>query len=292
MQSNKTVIAIHIFFILFSLLFVLPFLLIIAISLSNEEIIMSRGYRLIPEQFDLTAYRIVFENPDQILNSYMVTGAQAFLGTFLSVLVMSMCAYPLSRAAFRWRSPITFYIFFTMLFSGGLIPSYILITQYLHLGNTFWVYVIPGLASAFHIIIFRTFFQGLPYEIVESAKMDGANEFRIYWQLILPLSKPVLATLSLLGVLGRWNEWFRALVYIRDEELYTLQYLLQRILMQAEFIEQMADVMPAGYGENFKIPTETVRFAMAIVAAGPLLFVFPFFQKYFVKGLTIGSVKG
>lgn len=292
MQSNKAVIAFHIFFILFSLLFVLPFLLIIAISLSNEEDIMSLGYRLIPEQFDFTAYRIVFENPDQILNSYMITGAQAFLGTFLSVLVMSMCAYPLSRTAFRWRSPISFYIFFTMLFSGGLIPSYILITQYLHMGNTFWVYVIPGLASAFHIIIFRTFFQGLPYEIVESAKMDGANEFRIYWQLILPLSKPVLATLSLLGVLGRWNEWFRALVYIRDEELYTLQYLLQRILMQAEFIEQMADVMPAGYGESFKIPTETVRFAMAIVAAGPLLFVFPFFQKYFVKGLTIGSVKG
>lgn len=293
MQSKRTVTLIHILFILFSLLFVVPFLLVIAISLSNEQDIISDGYRLIPQTFDLTAYRVVFENSAQMANSYLVTTFQAGFGTLASVFIMSLCAYPLSRATFRWRGPITFFIFFTMLFGGGLIPAYILNTQYLGLGNTVWIYILPSLANAFHIIIFRTFFQGLPTSIIESAKMDGAGEFRIYWQMILPISKPVIATLALLNVLGKWNEWFTALIYIRDTDLYTLQYLLQRILQKVEFIRQIADEMPAGVDpETFKLPTETVRFAMAVIAAGPLLVVFPFFQKYFAKGLTIGSVKG
>ncbi|WP_020619620.1 carbohydrate ABC transporter permease [Paenibacillus daejeonensis] len=284
---------VHAFFILFSLCFLIPFLLIIAISLTNEEEVLRGGYSLFPFPLDFTAYRVVFQNPEQIIDSYLVTTFQAAFGTIASVFIMSLCAYPLSRQSFRWRGPITFYIFFTMLFGGGLIPSYILITQYLNLGDTVWVYILPSLANAFHIIIFRTFFQGLPYAIIESAKMDGASEWRIYFQMILPLSKPVLATLGLLGVLARWNEWFTALIYIRSESLYTLQYLLQRILLEAEFIRQMASEAPTGIDFGvFTVPTETVRFALAIVAAGPLLVIFPFFQKYFARGLTIGSVKG
>lgn len=293
MQSQRTVTLIHITFILFSLLFVVPFLLVIAISLSNEQDVISGGYRLIPQTLDFTAYKVVFENSAQMVNSYVVTTFQAGFGTLASVFIMSLCAYPLSRTTFKWRSPIMFFIFFTMLFGGGLIPTYILNTQYLGLGNTLWIYILPSLANAFHIIIFRTFFQGLPLSIIESAKMDGAGEFRIYWQMILPISKPVLATLVLLNVLAKWNEWFTALIYIRDTDLYTLQYLLQRILQKVEFIRQIANEMPAGVDpETFKLPTETVRFALAVVAAGPLLVVFPFFQKYFAKGLTIGSVKG
>lgn len=293
MQSKKTVKLIHVFFVLFSLLFVVPFALVLAISFSNEQDVMREGYRLIPKTIDLTAYKLVFKNPGQVIQSYLVTIFQAGLGTFLNVLIMSLCAYPLSRATFTWRVPITFFIFFTMLFGGGLIPTYILNTQYLGLGDTVWIYILPGLANAFHIIIFRTFFQGLPHSIIESAKMDGAGEFRIYWQMILPVSKPVIATLALLNVLAKWNEWFTALIYIRNEDLYTLQYLLQRILQKAEFIQQMADELPAGIDpKHFEVPTETVRFALAVVAAGPLLVVFPFFQKYFVRGLTIGSVKG
>ncbi len=293
MQSKTPITFIHIFFIFFSLLFAIPFLLVIAISFSNEQDIIREGYRLIPQHFDLTAYKLVFKNPDQVITSYMVTIFQAGFGTLASVFVMSLCAYPLSRPNFTWRGPITFFIFFTMLFGGGLIPTYILNTQYLGLGDSIWVYIIPSLANAFHIIIFRTFFQGLPLSIIESAKMDGATEWRIYWQMILPISKPVIATLALLNLLSKWNEWFNAMVYIRDENLYTLQYLLQRILLQAEFIEKMAEELPAGIDVSlFEVPTETVRFAMAVVAAGPLLLVFPFFQKYFAKGLTIGSVKG
>jgi putative aldouronate transport system permease protein len=293
MHSKLTVKVIHLFFILFSLLFILPFLLVIAISFSNEEHLLRDGYKLIPQELDLTAYKVVFKNPGQMVASYVVTAFQAGFGTLLSVFVMSLCAYPLSRRSFKWRAPITFFIFFTMLFGGGLIPTYILNTQYLHLGNSVWIYILPSLANAFHIIIFRTFFQGLPFSIIESAKMDGASELRIYWQMIMPLSKPVLATLALLNILAKWNEWYTALIYIRDENLYTLQYLLQRILMQAEFIERMANELPSGFDPDaFDIPIETVRFALAIVAAGPLLIVFPFFQSYFVRGLTIGSVKG
>ena len=293
MQSKLAIRFIHTYFIAFSLLFIVPFILIVAVSLSNEQDVTRYGYKLIPMNWDFTAYRIVFDNPAQMIRSYVVTSLQAVFGTIASVFIMSLSAYPLSRTTFKWRRPITFFIFFTMLFGGGLIPTYILNTQYFGLGNSFWIYILPSLANAFHIIIFRTFFQGLPISIIESAKMDGAGEFRIYWQMILPISKPVLATLALLNVLGRWNEWYTALIYIRNENLYTLQYLLQRILQKAEFIRQMADQLPTDVDPStFQMPTETVRFALAVVAAGPLLFVFPFFQKYFARGLTIGSVKG
>ncbi|WP_317890086.1 carbohydrate ABC transporter permease [Paenibacillus sabuli] len=284
---------IHAFFILFSLVFIIPMLIVISISFSNEQDIVRDGYRLFPENFEWTAYQIVFANPEQILNAYVVTTIQAVLGTLLSVLIMSLCAYALSRQNFKWRKPITLFIFFTMLFGGGLIPTYILITQYLHLGNTIWVYILPSLANAFYIIIFRTFFQGLPHDLVESAKMDGAGELRIYFTIMLPLSKPVLASLAFMTLVNKWNDWFTALVYVRDNKLYTLQYLLQRILKESEFIKQMSRDMPENINlGSFDLPTETVRFAMAIVAAGPVMVIFPWFQKYFARGLTIGAVKG
>lgn len=284
---------IYLFFIVFSLSFVIPFILVLSVSFSSEEAIRSYGYSLIPNRFELTAYRFVFSNPEQIVNSYQVTAFQAAFGTLLSVLLMALCAYPLSRKDFSYRGPITFFIFFTMIFGGGLVPTYILITQYLSIDNTVWVYILPLLANAFHIIIMRTFFQQIPSSFRESAKIDGANELRIFFQIIVPISKPVLATISLLGVLERWNNWFTALIYIRRPELYSLQYLLQRILMQAEFVRAMAREMPGNIDlADMQVPTESMRFAMAVVAAGPMLVVFPFFQKYFVKGLTIGGVKG
>lgn len=297
MQMSKRspyITSIHLFLIIFcTLFFVLPFLLVIAVSFSNEVDVQSYGYKLIPMEFDLTAYKTVFANPEKITRSYLVTTFQAFTAMILGVLVMSLCGYAISRRNYKFRRAITFFIFFTLLFGGGLIPTYILVTQYLQLGNTVWVYIFPALCNAFYIIILRTFFQALPEEMIESAKVDGASEFRIFFQLIMPLSKPVLATIALFTLLARWNDWFTALIYIRDQDLYTLQFLLQRILMEAEFISNMAADLPAGMDINdFETPTETMRYAMAIVAAGPLLLVFPFFQKYFARGLTIGSVKG
>lgn len=285
---------VHIFFVLFSLSFLIPFILIISASFTQEQALTANGYSLLPSVFSLDAYRYVFRNPMRLVNSYRVTIFYSLTATLLSMMVMMLMAYPLSRPNYKYKKPVTFYIFFTMLFSGGLVPSYILITKYLHLGNTVWAYIFPYMANAFHIIVIRTFFQGLPSSLVESAKIDGASELRIFFTIIIPLSKPVIATISLLTLLARWNDWNTALIYIRDSKLYSLQYLLQEILRNAQFMKELAEGSPVGGAliDTSNIPSETIRFAMCIVAAGPMLVVFPFFQKYFARGLTVGAVKG
>lgn len=284
----------HIFLILLSLCFILPFILIISASFTNEDALIANGYTLIPSMFDIAAYKYVFSNPTEILDAYQVTAFAAVVGTFLSLCVMSMCAYAISKKQYRWRRGITFYVYFTTLFSGGMVPSYILITQYLGLGNNIWVYILPSLASPFYIIILRTFFAGIPGELSEAAKIDGCSEFKIFFSMILPLSKPALATIGLLTLLTKWNDWQTSMIYIRDEELYTLQYLLQRILNEVEFLKNLAQNQPAGIDINVMntTPSESMRFAMCVVAAGPMLVVFPFFQRYFTRGLTVGAVKG
>jgi putative aldouronate transport system permease protein len=284
---------IYALFFLIGLSFIVPFLYILTASISSEEFIYKHGYKMLPREVSWAAYDMIFKNPQGIRDAYLVTAFQAAVGTFVGIVVMSLSGYTLSIHDFKLKRAITFYIFFTMLFSGGLIPVYILNTQYLHIGNTVWIYIIPSLASAFYIIVFRTFFQGLPSSLRESAKMDGASELVIYLRIILPLSKPVLATIALFVVLDRWNDWYTSLIYVRKPQLYTLQFLLQRILMQAQFIRDMARQFPQYFkASQIKLPIEGIRFAMVVVAAGPMLIIFPFFQKYFVKGLTIGAIKG
>ena len=295
-SKNITVgkVILNLILLFMSFTYIIPIILMISISLSSETSVAQYGYSLIPKEFSYDAYKMAFRNPTQIINSYKVTIFYSIAGTLLSMLVMTLTAYPLSRKNYRYRKPVMFFIFFTMLFSGGLVPSYILITKYLHLGNSIWVYILPYLANAWYIIVIRTFFQGLPSELVESAKIDGGSELLIFFRIILPLSKPVLATVSLLTLLTRWNDWNTALLYIRDTNLFSLQYLLQKILREAQFIKSMAESSPvAGISmDTSNIPSETVRYAMCIVAAGPMLVIFPFFQKYFAKGLTVGAVKG
>lgn len=287
-------VCVNIFFVLFSLCFLIPFILIISASFTEEQALVTNGYSLMPSEFSLEAYQYVFRNPDRLITSYKVTIFYSLTATLLSMIVMMLMAYPLSRPNYKYKKPLTFFIFFTMLFSGGLVPTYILMTKYLHIGNTIWVYILPYMANAFHIIVIRTFFQGLPDSLVESAKIDGAGELRILFSIIMPLSKPVIATISLLTLLARWNDWNTALIYIRDSKLYSLQYLLQEILRNVKFIQELAQGSPVTGGliDTSNIPSETIRFAMCIVAAGPMLVVFPFFQKYFAKGLTVGAVKG
>ena len=201
-----------------------------------------------------------------------------------------MTAYPLSRNNFRYKKQLIWYIFITMLFGGGLVPSYLVNTKLLHLGNTIWIYIFPGVVSAWNVIIVRTFFQGIPDSLAEAAKIDGASEFQIFIRIMLPLSKPVMATIGFMSLIAKWNDWNTALIYIKDTKLYSLQYMLQRILREVEFIKGMASENP-----NFnaaKLPAEGMRYATAILAAGPMIIVFPFFQKYFTKGMTIGAVKG
>ena len=282
----------HLFFIILCITYIVPFILVISISISSEDAIRQFGYRIIPKAIDFAAYREIFRNPGQLLDSYKVTIIFTALTTILGVFVMTLMAYPLSRPNYKFKKILTFYIFFTMIFSGGLTPTYILITQYLHLDDTIWVFILPSLINAWHIFLLRTFFAGIPSAIVESALLDGAGEYKIFFSIILPLSKPALATVALLGAMTRWNDWFTAMLYINDEKLLTLQYLLQRILSNIQLIQQQSGNMQLFNISAADIPAETVRMAMAVIAAGPILFVFPFFQKYFVKGLTVGSVKG
>jgi len=293
LKNKNKAIPENLFFILTSLVFVWPILMVIAISLTGEADIASQGYRLIPRHFDFTAYKMVFANPKQIIDAYNVTAFVSIVGTILAVFVQALMAYPLSRTNYPYRKFFTFFIFFTMLFGGGLVPSYILNTQYLKLGNNIFIYILPSLVVGWNIIIMRTFFQGIPVSLVESAHIDGCRDGEIFFRIILPLSKPVFATMALLTLLGKWNDWYTSLIYIRKPELYTLQYLLQRILREAEFVNAMMRDMPGGYaGNQAELPAEGLKFAMAVVATGPMLMIFPFFQKYFAKGLTVGAVKG
>lgn len=284
---------IHLIFILICLSFLIPFLYVISLSVTPEELINEQGYKLIPQRLDFTAYRWVFMNPTQIIDSYRTTILFSVIGTALSMVVMTMIGYALSRRDFAGRQIVTFFVYFTMLFSGGLVPSYIINTKYLHLTNNFLVYILPSLAGAYYVLILRTFFKGIPSALIEAAKIDGANEFKIFRIVVLPLSKPVLATIGLLMLLTKWNDWQTSLLYILDKELYSLQYLLQKILRETEFLEEMSQntslVIQSDFGNDS--PIEGMRFVMAILAAGPMMVIFPFFQKYFTRGLTVGAVK-
>ena len=280
----------HIILIIASLTYILPLILMLSISVSSESAIEMYGYSFWPKEWGFDGYKAILKNPKQILDAYKVTIIFSFTNTLLSMLVQSMCAYPLSRRNYKLRKFTTNYLFITMLFSGGLVPTYILNSKYLHLDNTIWIYIIPGLIGAWTVFIMRTFFQGLPDGLVEAAKIDGASEFRVFIQILMPLCTPMLASLGFMHLIGKWNDWNTALIYIRDTELYSLQYLLQKILREADFVNKMAQEGADTMG--MKTPTETMRYAMAVVAAGPMMIVFPFFQKYFAAGLTIGSVKG
>ncbi len=289
-KLGKGQIVLHAVFIVLVLMYIIPFILTISISFSDETSLIRNGYSLIPHVFSLEAYKMVFNNPAQIFQSYKVTIIFTVTATALSVLVMGVMAYPLSRPNFRFRGPLSFYVLFTMLFSGGMVPTYLLIVKYLHMDNTIWVYILPGLVSAYNLIIIRTNYKSLPEELIEAAKMDGATELYICFKIVMPLCKPVLASVGFLFFVAKWNDWNTALLYITDPKLYSLQYLLQKILNEAEFLKQLAEAGELMGGEVF--PSESYRYAMALVAAGPVLCVFPFFQKYFAKGMTLGGVKG
>ncbi|MBQ8232446.1 MAG: carbohydrate ABC transporter permease [Lachnospiraceae bacterium] len=282
--------ALHVLFLIMTITYIVPFLMVISVSFTDEKALVREGYHLIPSEFSTAAYRMVFSDPTQLLNSYGTTIIFTAIATFLAVLIMGIMAYPLSRPHYRFKGPVTFLVFFTMLFSGGMVPSYLLIVKYLHLNNTIWVYILPGLVSAYNLIVIRTNYKSLPGELIEAAKIDGASELYICFKIVMPLCKPVLASIGFLFLVNKWNDWNTSLLYITDPKLYSLQYLLQKILKESEFLMQLAETGQLMGGEVF--PTESFRYAMAMVAAGPVLVVFPFFQKYFAKGMTLGSVKG
>jgi len=280
---------IHLLFILIAICFIYPILLLIGISFSDMGSIMKNGYRLIPEKFSLQAYRYVFASPKRLINGYLVTAFSTTVGTVTSLFVTSLLAYALSRQDYVFRKKISFVVIFTLLFNGGMVPWYMLISNYYKLKNTVWVLILPYLINSWNVIILRTFFQGIPKEMIEAADIDGSSEFRTFFSIIVPQSTPSLAAVGFLIMLRYWNDWYLSMLFIEKSNLHTLQYMIYNMMNK---VREMMQDASAGNMSLEDMPTETVRMATVFLASGPVLFVFPFFQKYFVKGLTVGSVKG
>ncbi|MEM7130780.1 MAG: carbohydrate ABC transporter permease [Chloroflexota bacterium] len=278
--------AVHVVLTLIGLTCLIPLILVVSISLSDELLLAKEGYQLLPLGFTTFAYEYILQQPGQILRSYLVTGFVTAFGTVVGLLVCSLLAWPLARKDFRLRGPLSFYVFFTLLFNGGMVPFYILVTRYLGLKDNIFVLILPYLVTAWYVLIIRTSFSQLPTELLDAARIDGAGEWRIFFQLVVPLSKPVLATIGLFFVLRYWNDWFLALLFIDDSTLYPLQYLLYVLMANINFMAANAQTT------GMAIPTLSARMAMAVLAFGPALFTFLLLQKYFVRGITIGGLKG
>ncbi|HAQ7821478.1 TPA: carbohydrate ABC transporter permease, partial [Enterococcus faecium] len=251
------------------------------------------GYELLPAQWSTDAYQYLIQDGGQLLRSLGVTIMITVIGTLITVFMTGTYAYVLSRASFPYRKFFTFYLFFTMLFAGGMVPSYLVMTKMLGLKNTIWALILPLAFSPYNVIILRTFFKkSIPESIIESAKMDGCSEFRVFFQIVLPLAIPGVATIGLFSSLGYWNDWFNALLYIDTNKLIPLQYLLMKIQNSMEFLANNNDITLAQQQAiQNSLPQESTRMAMVVVATLPIAIVYPFFQKYFVQGLTIGGVK-
>ncbi|MCL2058030.1 MAG: carbohydrate ABC transporter permease [Oscillospiraceae bacterium] len=268
---------------------VVPFLMIVTGSFTAEEAIYRDGFRLIPREWSLESYKLLIKGGVSLVKAYQVTAILTIAGTFLALMLSSMTAYVLNRKDFPWRNMFSFYFYFTTLFSGGLVPWYMLVAKYLNMRNNPSVMLIVSLLSVFNILIMRNFFKSVPDSIVESAKIDGANDMMIYLRIMLPLSGPSLATVGLFIALGYWNEWYNAMIFITRPEYFPLQYYLYRTLNSMNFAAQAA----AEAGVEIPImPTQSFKLVMTVAATGPIIFLYPFVQRYFIKGITIGAVKG
>jgi len=276
--------------ILFAFICIVPFWVVVVGSFSDEKAILVNGFSLWPQEPTTFAYSLVFRQPDRIVGAYVLTILLTVIGTAVGLMGTSMAAYAMSRPDFVHRNVIALFIYFTTLFTGGLIPWYILITRYLNLKNNYLVLLLPALFSQFNIILMRNFMKGIPHSITESALIDGGGDFTIFTRIILPMSGPSLATVGLFIGLGYWNQWYLGMLFIDDTRMYhPLQLLLYNIINSALFIRNSA---AASNIPPQNIPFETMKLACAVVATGPIVAAYPFVQRYFIKGITIGAVKG
>ena len=281
----------HLVLLLLTLGFLLPFVLVLAASFTDASAIARDGYKLLPSQLSLEAYRVVLANPTQLARSYGVSVFVSTVGCVTGVLVMALVAYPISRLEFVYRVPLTIFVLLPMLFNGGLVANYIFITQYLRLQDTLAVLILPGLVVPFYVLLLVSYFRALPQELLEAARIDGASEWRIFFQIVLPLSTPALATVGLFLLLSYWNDYFTALLYISNRDLFPLQLLLFNILSNVQFLSS-SFMQGLGSGASATLPTDPVRMALAVLSTAPLLVVFAFLQRFFIRGLTLGATKG
>jgi putative aldouronate transport system permease protein len=266
-----------------------PFAALLSASFSSERAILMEGYGLLPKEFSTEAYRLLFANISDVLAAYGVSIFVTAVGAVSGLFVIALTAYVLSRNYFKYRFQFTFFFYFTTLFNGGLLSTYIFFVRYLNLKNNLLALILPPMLNVFYLLIMRSFISALPESICESAKMDGAHEFVIFTRLILPLSTPALATIGLFLILDYWNDWYHAMLYIADRDKFPLQYMLYNMLSASE---ALARISSRSNVSMVQMPSNATRMAMTVIATGPIVLVYPFVQKYFVKGITLGAVKG
>ena len=279
---------------LVAIICLIPFLMVVVGSFTAEKEIIANGFSFFPKELSLEAYKTALKEPMAILRAYGVTASLTVIGTAIGLFIVAMTAYVLQRKDFKWRNKVSFFFYFTTLFSGGLVPWYILMVKYLGLKDSYLSLLLPPLLSVFNIIIMKSYMSGIPQALTESAKIDGAGDFTIFMKVILPLVKPALATIEMFIALGYWNDWYNSMLFINNENLYSLQYYLYKIVNNIEAYKTILAQAGGGtsLGSTINMPSESLKMALTIIVTGPIILVYPFIQKYFVSGVTIGAVKG
>lgn len=272
---------------------ILPIFLVVGISLTDEDSIMKFGYSIIPEVVSYKAYYFIYNVKETVLKAYGLTIVITLVGTALSTLFTTMYAYCISRKEFAYKKTFTYFLLITMVFNGGMVPWYIVCVKLLHINNSVLSLLLPYLINGFYVIIMRTFIiTNIPDSLLESARIDGSGEIRTFFQIVMPLALPGIATVALFTTLVYWNDWWLPLMLINDSKLYNLQFLLYKLMMNIETLARLSSNMSSTNSVFSNLPSQGARMAMCIISIGPIVLAYPFFQKYFIKGLTIGSVKG
>ena len=284
----------YMFCSIIALMCLIPFIMIIAGSFSSEEAIVANGFSLLPQDFSLEAYKTVFKDPIVVVRGYATTIILTIAGVALGLLLQTMTAYVLARKDFEWRNFFSFFFYFTTLFSGGLVPTYILYTRTLNLQDNYLALMLPLLFSVYNLLIMKSYISAIPESLIDAAKIDGCGEIRTLFQVVVPLIKPALATVGLFIGLAYWNDWYNAMLYIKSETKYPLQYFLYQKVNNIEAYKKMiaSQAVSGDIISAMSLPTQTLKLALTIVVTGPVILAFPFVQKYFVQGITIGAVKG
>lgn len=297
-KKGKDVIALYTIAYIFTgaiaLMCLVPFLMIVSGSFSSETAISANGFSLFPQDFSLEAYKTVFKEPMVVIRAYATTITLTLVGTVIGLLLQTMTAYVLSRKDFDWRNGFSFFFYFTTLFSGGLVPTFILYTQTLNLQDSYLALLLPSIFSVYNLLVMKSYITAIPDSLVESARIDGCGEVRTLFQIVFPLIKPALATVGLFIALAYWNDWYNAMLYIKSEDKYPLQYFLYQQVNNIETYKKLIanNAISGTVVSSMSLPTQTLKMALTIVVTGPIVLAFPFVQKYFVQGITIGAVKG
>lgn len=292
--SVRANILLNIMFLILALICVIPAVLVVSISFSAEQSITDYGYRLIPKIISLDGYGYLLKQGALIIRALGVSLFVTIVGTALGTLLTTLMGYVLSRPDYKLNGFLTMLVFIPMVFNGGLVSTYFIVSQFLHLKNTLWALILPLSVSSFNVVICRTFFKTtIPEELIESAKMDGATQFKIFFQIVLPISLPVIATIGLFLCFAYWNDWYQSMLYIDNQRLYSLQALLNAIMTNINMLAQNAATMGASMADMVaNMPKEAARMAIVVIIVLPIACAYPFFQKYFISGLTVGAVKG